>query len=59
MTNREFALTDAKFREACQRAGIPPTSRQASRWRMKNGKAWNEGRTPQNEEESESLKRAS
>ena len=59
MTNREFALKDEKFRAACQRAGIPPTSRQASRWRMKHGKAWNEGRTPQNEESPQTLKKAS
>ena len=59
MTNREFAQQDEKFREACKRAGIPPTSRQASRWRMKNGKAWNEGRAPQTDDSIVDLKQAS
>jgi hypothetical protein len=40
MTNQEFALSDKAFREACERAGIPPTRRQASKWRLKDGRAW-------------------
>ena len=58
MTNREFALTDEKFRQACQRAGISPTARQASKWRGKTGKAWLFGRAP-NSESTELLKKAS
>ena len=50
MTNREFALTDEKFRQACERAGIRPTARQASKWRGKTGKAWLFGRRLNNEE---------
>jgi hypothetical protein len=43
-TNKDFAKTDTKFREACEKAGITPTARQASKWRMKRGKAWQMGR---------------
>lgn len=39
-TNREFSLSDKRFREACERAHIPPTVRQASKWRLGFGKAW-------------------
>ena len=38
--NAEFALKDEKFRKACEKAGIEPTLRQASRWRNKKGLAW-------------------
>ena len=38
MTNKEFAETDELFRKACELAGIPPTVRQASRWRSARGK---------------------
>lgn len=52
MTNREFAATDKEFREACERAGIPPSQRQASKWRLKDGKAYRMkyGGTVDNEE---------
>lgn len=40
MTNQEFALSDKTFQEACKRAGLPPTRRQASKFRLKDGKAW-------------------
>ena len=39
-TNREFAEKDAEFREACFRAGIEPTARQASKFKLHFGKAW-------------------
>jgi len=40
MTNKEFAERDKAFRAACEKVGIPPTTRQASRWRRKRGLAW-------------------
>ena len=39
-TNMVFAKTDGNFRAACESAGIPPTRRQASKWRNKMGKAY-------------------
>ncbi len=44
MTNKEFSETDDVFRAACVKAKIMPTTRQASKWKMKKGKAWKEGR---------------
>ena len=43
MTNAEFARRDKSFAEACSKAGIPKTKRQASKWRNHKGKAWKEG----------------
>lgn len=40
-TNKEYAKTNKKFIEACQAVGIPPTSRQASKYRRGFGKAAN------------------
>ena len=36
VTNEQFAKTDEHFQTACEKAGVEPTSRQASKWR--NGK---------------------
>ena len=44
MTNKEFAEKDQKFKKACSKINLPATTRQASKWRMKKGKAWKEGR---------------
>ena len=40
ITNREFAQSNQEFRDACQKVGLPPTTRQASKWRLGLGKAW-------------------
>jgi len=40
LTNRRFADTDQSFRHLCSRADIPPTPRQASKFRMRKGKAF-------------------
>ncbi len=40
MTNKQFAETDVKFQAACAAVNIPPTARQASRYKMKKGKAF-------------------
>ncbi len=40
MTNAEFAVSDKAFQEACKRAGIRPTRRQASKWKLGFGKAF-------------------
>jgi hypothetical protein len=40
-TNREFAEKNGSFREACTKAGISPSVRQASKYRRKMGKAYN------------------
>ena len=39
-TNKEFANSDRGFKDACEKANIPATRRQASRWRLKKGLAW-------------------
>jgi|GEM_PF-5451631 len=39
-TNQKFAENDEQFRNACELVGLKPTTRQASKWRMKRGKAW-------------------
>lgn len=40
LTNREFAVTIKAMRDGCERAGIPATKRQASKWRNKRGIAF-------------------
>ena len=40
MTNREFSTNNKQFREACEKANVQPTKRQASRWRQQRGSAW-------------------
>ena len=54
VNNRTFAATNAEFRAACERAGIQPTQRQASKWRLGFGKAW-ENRHHQPEIDAEML----
>lgn len=44
MSNVQFAKTDVAFQEACSKAGVEPTPRQASKYRNKQGKAYIEGR---------------
>lgn len=39
-TNKWFALMDETFREACKLAGLPATSRQASKYRSGRGTAY-------------------
>jgi hypothetical protein len=41
--NREFTA-DADFKAACEAAKVPPTKRQASKFRMGKGQAFNVGR---------------
>jgi hypothetical protein len=41
MTNKEFAATNEEFKSVCTKLNIKPTKRQASKWRMKKGSAWN------------------
>lgn len=43
MTPREFLANDKltqRFRKACEKAGIEPSARQASKWLMRKGAAW-------------------
>jgi transposase len=44
MTNASFAATDEEFKKACEKAGIPPSARQASKWFRKAGLAYQKGR---------------
>jgi len=44
MTNAEFAKSDKNFLSACELAQALPTQRQASKFRNKKGKAYNEQR---------------
>ena len=39
--NEKFAKENQEFISACERASIKPTTRQASKWRNKKGKAYN------------------
>jgi len=43
-TNKEFASKNEEFQKACEKVNIKPTTRQASKWRMKKGLAWKEGK---------------
>jgi hypothetical protein len=40
MTNKEFSQTDRTFIEACKRAMVQPTKRQASKFRRNVGSAF-------------------
>jgi hypothetical protein len=40
LTNAQFAKEDDLFRRSCAAAGIPPTARQVSKWRMHRGEAF-------------------
>jgi len=40
MDNREFAAISKEFIKACEKAGVNPTKRQASKFRMRKGKAY-------------------
>ena len=40
VTNTEFATQNDRFKEACEKASIPATKRQASKWRRKFGTAY-------------------
>lgn len=40
MNNREFAEKDWTFRDYCEKAGVKPTKRQASKFRMGKGLAY-------------------
>lgn len=40
VTNTEFAAQNDWFKAACEKAGIPATKRQASKWRRKFGTAY-------------------
>jgi len=44
-TNKQFAEKNEEFIKACDVAGVKNSTRQASKWRSKKGKAWKEGRT--------------
>jgi hypothetical protein len=39
-TNRKFAEQNEKFKTCCERGGISPSKRQASKYRRKRGKAY-------------------
>ncbi len=41
-TNKHFAEHNEPFKQACEKAGLKSTTRQASKWRMQKGKAWKE-----------------
>lgn len=40
ISNSEFAETDQVFKKACELAGVPPSSRQASKYRNNRGLAY-------------------
>lgn len=40
VTNRQFSKTDKNFLSACEKAGVEPTARQASKYRNKKGLAY-------------------
>jgi hypothetical protein len=43
ITNAEFAATNKKFIAACAHVNLPPTKRQASKFRRKQGTAYKGG----------------
>lgn len=43
-SNLQFSKEDQNFINACEKAGVQPSIRQASKFRRKTGKAYNEGR---------------
>lgn len=45
MDNYEFSKTDLLFKKACELAGVKATTRQASKWRNKKGRAFEERTT--------------
>ena len=42
--NEKFAKEDSAFNQACEKVGIKPTARQASKCRNKKGSAYLQGR---------------
>ena len=40
----DFVKKNTTFIKACRKVKIKPTTRQASKWRMKRGLAWEKGR---------------
>lgn len=44
ITNMKFSKMDKPFIQACTKANIPPTQRQASKYRNKKGLAYKTGR---------------
>ncbi|MFA5025086.1 MAG: hypothetical protein WC503_01065 [Candidatus Shapirobacteria bacterium] len=44
VTNKKFVEVDKAFISACEKVGIKPTSRQASKYRAKKGLAFKSGR---------------
>lgn len=44
LTNAKFASINEEFKKACEVVGVKNSTRQASKWRSKKGKAWNEGK---------------
>ena len=40
VTNTEFATQNDGFKAACEKASVPATNRQASKWRRKFGTAY-------------------
>lgn len=42
-TNAYFASHDEAFKAACEKAGVPATARQASKWFRKRGLAYTKG----------------
>ena len=43
-SNSNFSKNNEHFRSACEKAGVEPTMRQASKFRRKEGKAYKEGK---------------
>ena len=41
MSNKKFAEENGSFKEACKKAEVEPTTRQASKFRNKTGAAYN------------------
>jgi len=57
-TNGEFANTNEEFRKACHAAGLEPTRRQASKFRLKFGRAYEAHLRAKNLPPNSSMRRA-
>ena len=44
LCNEKFSKENMEFQSACDKAGVKPTARQASKWRNKKGLAYTKGK---------------
>jgi len=50
VTNKKFSTDDSFFKKACEVAGVEPTTRQASKFRLEKGLAYKHRKQVKEEE---------